>query len=48
MLRFSKRSPARNVSTFEIEVWTQGDPNSFDGEETGFTGEERAATLLAA
>jgi hypothetical protein len=37
-LRFSKRSPARNVSTSEIEVWTQGDSNSFEG---GFEAEER-------
>ena len=31
-LRFSKRSPARNVSTSEIEVWTQEDSNSFEGD----------------
>jgi hypothetical protein len=29
--RFSKRSPAINVSTSELEVWPQGDSNSLKG-----------------
>jgi anthranilate/para-aminobenzoate synthase component I len=39
--RFSKRNPARNVSTSLIGGTTKGDSNSFDGEESDFTGEER-------
>ena len=34
--------------TSPIGGTTKGDSNSFDGEETGFTGEERAAALGAA
>jgi hypothetical protein len=46
--RFSKRNPARNVSMSLIGGTTKGDSNSFDGGETGITGEEREAALGAA
>jgi len=39
--RFSKRNPARNVSTSLIGGTTKGDSNSFEGGKTEFTGEER-------
>jgi hypothetical protein len=37
-LRFSKRSPAKNASTFERQFRGQGDSNS---SEAGFSAEER-------
>jgi len=46
--RFSKRNPDRTVSISLIDGTTNGDSNSFDGEETEFAEEERAAALSAA
>jgi hypothetical protein len=44
-ITFSKRNPAKNVSTSFIGGVTKGNSDSSDGEDTEFTGEERRSNV---